>query len=161
MKKLMLILLLPLLILSAGVFSLQSVSAPAKSSTVAVATIVEDDLPPKRIVPRASRERRLTPPSPSATIRKHRVTQSSRKKLTLNSVWDRLAMCESTGDWHANTGNGFYGGIQFDIPSWHEAGGIGRPDQATREEQIRRGKIWQSRYGWKPWPACARKLGLL
>ena len=153
-------LLLPLLVFSAGVFSLQSVSAPAKSSTVVAVPVAVDDLPPKRIVPRASRERRLTKPSPRATLPTRTVTQSSREKLTLNSVWDRLAMCESTGDWHANTGNGFYGGIQFDLQSWHAAGGEGYPHLSSKAEQIKRGKIWQARYGWSPWPACSKKLGL-
>src|SRR5690349_15458177 len=107
LKKMILISTLPLLFLGASVFPAQTADVPKKPSTVVASVLAQDDLPPKRIVPRASRERRLTTPSPSATIRKHRVTQSSREKLTLNSVWDRLAMCESTGDWHANTGNGF------------------------------------------------------
>ena len=76
------------------------------------------------------------------------------------SVWDRLAQCESGGRWNANTGNGYYGGIQFDLSSWRAAGGFGRPDQAPRTEQIRVAIVWQSLAGWKAWPACSRALGL-
>lgn len=95
------------------------------------------------------------------------VTPASRSRsvtsvpLTNDSVWDRLAQCESGGNWSINTGNGFYGGIQFDLSSWQDAGGSGLPSNASRAEQIKRGKIWQARYGWNPWPACSRKLGLL
>jgi hypothetical protein len=108
-------------------------------------------------------------PTPTVTVserpvHKHRQARVSRVRpngvLTNNSVWDRLALCESGGNWRINTGNGFYGGIQFDLASWHDAGGVGYPHQASRAEQIKRGKIWKSRYGWKPWPACSRKLGL-
>jgi hypothetical protein len=75
-------------------------------------------------------------------------------------VWDRLAACESTSNWHAATGNGYWGGLQFDLPSWRAAGGYGRPDQASRAEQIRVGQNWQRIRGWSAWPACSRKLGL-
>lgn len=77
------------------------------------------------------------------------------------SVWDQLAQCESGGNWAINTGNGFYGGLQFTIGSWQAAGGNGMPNQASREEQIARAQVLQSRQGWGAWPACAAKLGLL
>jgi LysM repeat protein len=76
------------------------------------------------------------------------------------SVWDRLAQCESGGNWAINTGNGFYGGLQFTLSSWAAAGGSGSPAQASREEQIARAQILQSRQGWGAWPACSAKLGL-
>jgi hypothetical protein len=75
-------------------------------------------------------------------------------------VWDRLAACESNGRWGANTGNGYYGGLQFDLPSWRAAGGIGRPDQASRAEQIRVAINWQARAGWKAWPVCSHVIGV-
>lgn len=75
-------------------------------------------------------------------------------------VWDRIAQCESGGNWSINTGNGYYGGLQFTPGSWRAAGGSGLPHQASREEQIERGKILQSKQGWGAWPACTRKLGL-
>jgi LysM repeat protein len=76
------------------------------------------------------------------------------------SVWDQLAQCESGGNWAINTGNGFYGGLQFTLSSWQAVGGSGMPNQASREEQIARGQILQSRQGWGAWPACSAKLGL-
>ena len=75
-------------------------------------------------------------------------------------VWDRLAACEAGGNWHINTGNGYYGGLQFSLSSWRAVGGSGLPSSASREEQIARGKILQARSGWGAWPACSAKLGL-
>lgn len=76
------------------------------------------------------------------------------------SVWDRLAMCEATGNWAINTGNGFYGGLQFTLSSWQAVGGTGLPSDASREEQIARGIKLQAIQGWGAWPACSAKLGL-
>lgn len=76
------------------------------------------------------------------------------------SVWDSLAACESGGNWAINTGNGYYGGLQFSLSSWRAVGGSGLPSQASREEQILRGQMLQSRGGWGNWPACSAKLGL-
>ena len=78
-----------------------------------------------------------------------------------NGVWDRLAQCESGGNWSINSGNGYYGGLQFTLSTWRSVGGSGYPHQASREEQIAGGKILQARSGWGQWPACAAKLGLL
>lgn len=78
-----------------------------------------------------------------------------------DSVWDQLAECESGGNWSANTGNGYYGGIQFSLPTWQSVGGSGYPHEHSREEQIKRGKILQERSGWGQWPHCAAELGLL
>lgn len=77
-----------------------------------------------------------------------------------NSVWDALAKCESGGNWATNTGNGYYGGLQFNPNTWRSVGGSGLPHQHSREEQIKRGKILQARAGWGQWPACTSKLGL-
>ncbi len=75
-------------------------------------------------------------------------------------VWDRLAGCESNGRWSANTGNGYYGGLQFLPSTWRSVGGSGMPHEASKAEQIKRGQILQQRSGWGQWPACSRKLGL-
>lgn len=75
-------------------------------------------------------------------------------------VWDRLAACESGGRWNINTGNGFYGGLQFTLSSWQAVGGSGYPHLASKSEQIARAEILQSRQGWGAWPACSTKLGL-
>jgi hypothetical protein len=75
-------------------------------------------------------------------------------------VWDALAQCESGGDWSINTGNGYYGGLQFSPSSWAAAGGSGMPHQHSREEQIRVAENLQDMQGWGAWPACSSQLGL-
>lgn len=76
------------------------------------------------------------------------------------SVWDRLAQCESGGNWAINTGNGYYGGLQFDLQTWHANGGSGYPHQNSRAEQIRVAENLRAARGFAPWPACSAKLGL-
>ena len=75
------------------------------------------------------------------------------------ATWDRLAQCESYGNWSLNSGNGYYGGLQFSLATWQDVGGAGYPHQASRDEQIHRGKILQARYGWSQWPHCSGQLG--
>jgi hypothetical protein len=78
-------------------------------------------------------------------------------------VWDVLAQCESTGNWRANTGNGYYGGLQEDMGFWRNHGGMSyaaRPDLASREAQIAVAEVGLARQGWGAWPACSRRLGL-
>jgi hypothetical protein len=80
-----------------------------------------------------------------------------------SSVWDQLAMCESSGDWHSNTGNGFYGGLQFYQPTWEQFGGLKyapRADLASPDQQIAVAENVQRIQGWDAWPVCARRLGL-
>lgn len=78
-----------------------------------------------------------------------------------DGVWDKIALCESNGNWSINTGNGYYGGLQFTLSSWKAVGGDGMPHEASREEQIARGKMLQSKQGWKAWPVCSKKAGML
>jgi LysM repeat protein len=75
-------------------------------------------------------------------------------------VWDQLAACESGGNWAINTGNGYYGGLQFSLSSWRGVGGSGYPHQASKAEQISRGEMLRASGGWGHWPACSAKLGL-
>jgi len=75
------------------------------------------------------------------------------------ATWDRLAQCESHGNWALDSGNGYYGGLQFSLATWQDVGGSGYPHHASREEQIKRGRILQSRYGWGQWPHCSSELG--
>jgi hypothetical protein len=73
--------------------------------------------------------------------------------------WDALADCESGGNWQINTGNGYYGGLQFSLSSWQGVGGTGYPHENSRETQIAMGiRLWESS-GWGAWPACTRELG--
>lgn len=76
------------------------------------------------------------------------------------STWDRLAQCESSGNWAANTGNGFYGGLQFTLSSWRAVGGQGLPSQASKAEQIARAQQLQAMQGWGAWPVCSSQAGL-
>lgn len=81
-----------------------------------------------------------------------------------DAVWDRLAQCESGGNWSINTGNGYYGGLQFSLGTWAGYGGTAyaaRPDLASRVEQIAVAERLRAARGYAPWPACAAKLGLL
>ena len=71
-----------------------------------------------------------------------------------DSVWDKIAQCESGGNWSINTGNGYYGGLQFSAATWRSVGGPGLPHQHSREVQIKYAKILQARSGWGQW-GCA------
>lgn len=74
--------------------------------------------------------------------------------------WDRLAQCETHENWAEDTGNGYYGGLQFTLRSWAAVGGSGKPSDASRDEQILRAKTLWERQGWKAWHACAHETGL-
>jgi hypothetical protein len=80
-----------------------------------------------------------------------------------DATWDRLAMCESSGNWAANTGNGYYGGLQFSLATWQGYDGAefaAYPHQATREQQIAVAERVYAIRGFQPWPACRAELGL-
>jgi nucleoid-associated protein YgaU len=77
-------------------------------------------------------------------------------------TWDKVAECESSGDWQADTGNGYYGGLQFSESSWKAAGGTQyapRADQATKEQQIATAEKLLDQQGPGAW-ACAGEAGL-
>jgi resuscitation-promoting factor RpfA len=79
------------------------------------------------------------------------------------SSWDRLAGCESGGNWDINTGNGYYGGLQFADGTWDGNGGeryASRADLASRAEQIVVASRLLNSSGWGPWPGCSSRLGL-
>jgi hypothetical protein len=71
--------------------------------------------------------------------------------------WDAVARCESGGNWSINTGNGYYGGLQFTLGTWGANGGSGSPHQASREEQIRVAENVRRTQGMGAWPACGRR----
>ncbi|MFI9325511.1 transglycosylase family protein [Kitasatospora aureofaciens] len=74
--------------------------------------------------------------------------------------WERVAACESSGNWHINSGNGYYGGLQFDQPTWRENGGLAyapRADLAGREEQMAVAQHLAERRGLSPWPVCGSR----
>ncbi|MGA9374808.1 MAG: transglycosylase family protein, partial [Mycobacterium sp.] len=68
--------------------------------------------------------------------------------------WDAVAACESGGNWAINTGNGYYGGLQFAIGTWRSNGGSGAPHAASREEQIRVAENILRSQGIGAWPSC-------
>ncbi|TDN42479.1 LysM domain-containing protein [Curtobacterium flaccumfaciens] len=76
------------------------------------------------------------------------------------STWDALAQCESGGNWAINTGNGYYGGLQFTLGTWQANGGAGNPASAGRDAQIAVAERVLASQGWGAWPACSAKLGL-
>jgi uncharacterized protein YabE (DUF348 family) len=74
-----------------------------------------------------------------------------------SSAWDRIAQCESGGNWAANTGNGYYGGLQFSLGTWQANGGTGLPSNASRETQIAIAtKVRDASGGYGAWPVCGR-----
>ena len=75
-------------------------------------------------------------------------------------TWDAVAACEASGNWAINTGNGFYGGVQFNQSTWELSGGLRyapRADLATREEQITIAEVTRARQGWGAWPVCGAR----
>jgi hypothetical protein len=76
------------------------------------------------------------------------------------STWDAIAQCESSGNWHINTGNGYYGGVQFSASTWAAYGGSGSAADASKEQQIAVAERVLASQGWGAWPACSAKLGL-
>ena len=75
--------------------------------------------------------------------------------------WDAIAQCESGGNWSINTGNGFYGGLQFSQATWSANGGLGSPAHASREDQIRVAERVLAKQGLGAWPSCGSKGGSL
>ena len=73
--------------------------------------------------------------------------------------WDAIAQCESGGNWSTNTGNGFYGGLQFKPSTWASHGGVGSPATASREEQIRVAERVLATQGLRAWPTCGSRAG--
>ncbi len=75
------------------------------------------------------------------------------------TAWAKLRMCESSNRYTTNTGNGYYGAYQFNLPTWRSVGGQGRPDQAAPTEQDYRALYLYRMRGWQPWQ-CAGMLNL-
>jgi LysM repeat protein len=73
--------------------------------------------------------------------------------------WDAIAKCESGGNWATNTGNGFYGGLQFTMGTWHANGGQGSPQNASRSQQIAVAQRVLATQGIHAWPVCGAHSG--
>ena len=79
-----------------------------------------------------------------------------------DAQWDRVAQCESGGNWHINTGNGYYGGLQFSASTWTSFDGphyATRADLASREQQIDIANKVLAAEGWNAWPVCSQNAG--
>jgi LysM repeat protein len=95
----------------------------------------------------------------SSSSRRSTVTRSAAAPAG-GGVWDRLAQCESGGNWGINTGNGYSGGLQFSAGTWAANGGTGSAHNASRAEQIRVAERVRASQGWGAWPAYSSRLGL-
>lgn len=79
-----------------------------------------------------------------------------------SGVWDRIARCESGGNWQINTGNGYYGGLQFSAGTWRAFGGTAyapTADKASKAQQIAVAAKVQRTQGWGAWPSCSKRAG--
>jgi Transglycosylase-like domain/G5-linked-Ubiquitin-like domain len=127
-------------------------------------TLPVSDLP-------ASEIHAIVPPSEKPLVRppvkkvKDRIRVDVKEVAALAAtIWDQLARCESGGNWAANSGNGYYGGLQFDKSTWSANGGnefAPYPHQATREQQIAVAqRVHGARGSYRAWPTCSAHLGL-
>ncbi len=101
-------------------------------------------------------------PAREAVVRVGTKPGTEAPRIADGSIWDALAGCEAGGNWATNTGNGFYGGVQFDEGTWAANGGLRyapRADLASREEQIAVAQVTQQRQGWGAWPVCSGRVG--
>jgi LysM repeat protein len=114
---------------------------------------------PALAVTRVVSAERSAAPASSSSSRRSTVTRSAAAPAG-GGVWDRLAQCESGGNWGTNTGNGYSGGLQFAQGTWAANGGSGSAHNASRAEQIRVAERVRASQGWGAWPACSSKLGL-
>jgi uncharacterized protein YabE (DUF348 family) len=143
----------------AKVLSSRTVTKPT-TAVVAVGTKARPAPRPKPAAPSTSTSssRSSSSPSPSTpTKRTAGNTSGAGINLANAAMWDRIAQCESGGNWHINTGNGYYGGLQFDTSSWLANGGAdfaSRADLASRAEQITVANRYYARAGLGPW-GCA------
>lgn len=126
----------------------------------------EDEVVAERALPAAPVAKPAAKTTSSKTQKKATGSNTGKPAPAVidGSVWDALARCESGGNWAINTGNGYYGGLQFNAGTWRSNGGeqyAPYAHLATREQQIDIAERLRAARGFKPWPACSRKLGLL
>lgn len=111
---------------------------------------------------RASRQVRVTLPYPQVSTTPAPTSPAPAVSSGGSTVWDHIAACESGGNWSINTGNGYYGGLQFDLQTWQAYGGSGLPSDNSREvqimiaERVRDGWGNYPPRGYSPWPVCGR-----
>ncbi len=101
------------------------------------------------------------PPPPPAPPPPPPPVVAAPPSLPTDSLWRSLSMCESGGNWQRDSGNGYYGGLQFSLESWASVGGAGYPHEHPADRQIELAARLHARQGWDAWPACADRLGLV
>jgi hypothetical protein len=114
---------------------------------------------------RASQAQKAAEAASKAAARRSRLRTVATNRVVKGPVtgdaWYRLRVCESGNNYARNSGNGYFGAYQYNLSTWANYGGYARPDLAPPAVQDAKAKITQAARGWRPWPACARKLGLL
>jgi hypothetical protein len=148
-------------------------AAPVYAVGEPIAVTVADSSPPVGEAPVPT----VTTPQPlngPATVAAHpdrgvaiQVTPTEPPPVTYTiphyDAWVALARCESGGDWSINTGNGYYGGLQFSLTSWKGAGGLQYapyPHMAGTAQQMLTAERLLDMQGWAAWPSCSRQVGL-
>ena len=119
---------------------------------------------PAAAAPAAPAPSRATVPPPAPAPAPAAPVPTPAVPAPAGGAWAALAQCESGGNWSLNTGNGYYGGLQFSPSSWLGAGGgayAPLAHQATPEQQIAVAERLRANGGWGHWPSCAASLGLL
>jgi resuscitation-promoting factor RpfB len=123
-----------------------------RDRVVLVGTFVPPPPPPPAPPPTAAPKPAPAAPKPSAP----------RTSTSDDSVWDRLAQCESGGNW-GHRGGTYHGGLQFHPQTWNAYKPAGAPQyayEASREVQIQAGKAVQRSQGWEAWPHCSKQIGV-
>lgn len=147
-----------------------TVAAPTTTSTTqVVTTTTAAPAPPTTARPRPTPTTTAAPPVTEASpVTEAPAPEPESEPLPTGSgngdpnddaSWERLAQCESGGNWSINTGNGYYGGLQFSLSSWRAVGGTGYPHEASRATQIEMGRRLHAQGGWGHWPGCTRSFG--
>jgi hypothetical protein len=161
--------------LSASVASSESPEPPTPTVSASVASapiLAVVDVKEDRSFPTTTTTTLPPPPTTTTTEAPRRTTTTTPQPVEAaassgggdpydDASWNRLASCETGGtmNWATNTGNSYYGGLQFSLSSWQSVGGTGLPSEATRGEQIHRGQLLWEQGGWAHWPACTRSFG--
>lgn len=166
--------ILVLLASSCAACSAVEASVPVTGEVETITTTTLDEAavwatPPLEVVGPATTTTTAPPPPPPPTttttvyVPPPTTTAPPAAATSSSWPWDDLRLCEApdwAGGWQANTGNGYYGGLQFALESWRSVGGTGYPHEHSRETQIEMGRRLQAIQGWGAWPRCSKKLGL-
>ena len=146
--------------------SVTPISTPTKKQVVISSTIVPSTVPSITVTLIPTPTQQKAKVLSISTIESSLVSQTISPEPTITTdpntdeIWEKIAECESHKNWSIDTGNGYFGGLQFSQGAWESVGGTGLPSLATREEQISRAKQLQQKRGWSVWGQCSKRLGL-